>query len=330
MLVAVPPNTSLPPTIQSAAIEPAAASTCRAPAGLLEARTSKRATSATATLSPLPPLNPDAVLADDPLRFGLALAAAAKAQTKDLVVYNARYMQIAYPRGDVPALFGVCTDVVIRAYRALDIDLQELVHQSRTGATDTNIDHRRTELLRKFFAIHGEQLALSVYGEDYLPGDIVTYYRPQNKSSTAHIAVVTDVIAPSGRPMIAHNRGWGVQLEDALFVDQITGHYRFRGLGETAVAALPRNLALAAAKRPAVRIADAAHSKPIAPPPAAITDGNSQSLLTQPAGLPPAMGLGGPSSATASRTAQARCAPNTKPGNIAACRSPGAPLASQP
>ena len=150
-------------------------------------------------------------------------------------------MSISYPLGDVPALFGVCTDVVIRAYRALDIDLQELVHVTRSGPSDASIDHRRTELLRKFFATHGEQLLVSPYIEDYLPGDIVTYYRPQNKSSQSHIAVVTDVMAPSGRPMIAHNRGWGVQLEDALFVDQMTGHYRFRGLSTTAVtAALPR------------------------------------------------------------------------------------------
>ena len=177
------------------------------------------------------PISADPGLAEDPERFGLALSAAAKEQTKELVVYNAAYMTIAYPRGDVPMQFGVCTDVVIRAYRALDIDLQELVHLSRAAGSDPNIDHRRTELLRKFFAIYGEQLAVSPYIEDYRPGDIVTYYRPQNKSSTAHIAIVTDEIAPTGRPMIAHNRGWGVQLEDALFVDQMTGHYRFRGLG---------------------------------------------------------------------------------------------------
>ena len=177
------------------------------------------------------PVSADPGLAEDPERFGLALSAAAKEQTKELVVYNAAYMTIAYPRGDVPMQFGVCTDVVIRAYRALNIDLQELVHLSRAAGSDPNIDHRRTELLRKFFATYGEQLAVSPYIEDYRPGDIVTYYRPQNKSSTAHIAIVTDEIAPTGRPMIAHNRGWGVQLEDALFVDQMTGHYRFRGLG---------------------------------------------------------------------------------------------------
>jgi Domain of unknown function (DUF1287) len=159
MLAALPPDVHLPVTAPTV-VETASSASCRAPAGLLEART-KRDGSKLA--SPLPPLNPDVVLADDPLRFGLALSDAAKAQSQELVVYNARYMQIAYPRGDVPALFGVCTDVVIRAYRALDIDLQELVHQSRTGPTDTSIDHRRTELLRKFFATHGETLPVTPY-----------------------------------------------------------------------------------------------------------------------------------------------------------------------
>ena len=214
---------------------------CSASSGIFEAHGTRR---------PLSPLTPDLALAEDPLRFGQALADAAKAQTRELVIYNANYMTIAYPRGDVPSLFGVCTDVVIRAYRALDIDLQELVHDTRAGPSDTNIDHRRTELLRRFFAMQGEQLPVTSFIEDYLPGDIVTYYRPQNRSSTAHIAVVTSDIAPSGRPLIAHNRGWGVQLEDALFVDQMTGHYRFRGPSPAllAVVTAGRNSASAVVK----------------------------------------------------------------------------------
>ena len=92
-----------------------------------------------------------------------------------------------------------------------------------------NIDHRRTDTLRMFFAKHGQSLAPSAFGEDYKPGDIVTYYRPYSRVSRAHIAIVTDIIGPSGRPMIVHNRGWGPQIEDALFVDRLTGHYRFSG-----------------------------------------------------------------------------------------------------
>jgi uncharacterized protein YijF (DUF1287 family) len=166
----------------------------------------------------------------DATAFGLALSDAARAQLGDLVIYNPNYVRIAYPMGDVPSLFGVCTDVVVRAYRTLGIDLQALVQQTRSGRGDPNIDHRRVEVVRRFLARHGRALPVSEFPEDYQPGDIVTYYRPQNRVSTAHIAIVTDQIAPSGRPMIVHNRGWGPEMEDALFVDQITGHYRFSGM----------------------------------------------------------------------------------------------------
>jgi uncharacterized protein YijF (DUF1287 family) len=171
----------------------------------------------------------------DGTAFGRALSDAARAQLGDLVIYNPKYIHIAYPMGDVPSFFGVCTDVVVRAYRKLGIDLQVLIQETRSGTGDRNIDHRRVEVVRRFLARHGQPLQISDLPEDYQPGDIVTYYRPQNRSSTAHIAIVTDQIAPSGRPMIVHNRGWGPQLEDALFVDQITGHYRFTGLESPAI-----------------------------------------------------------------------------------------------
>jgi uncharacterized protein YijF (DUF1287 family) len=164
-----------------------------------------------------------------PDAFGLRLAAAAEAQVGQLVIYNDAYRRISYPMGDVPSLFGVCTDVIVRAYRAIGLDLQALVHEARAGRGDPSIDHRRTEILRRFFSAHGESLPVTSFAEDYRPGDIVTYHRPQNRGMRAHIAMVSSVMAPSGRPMIVHNRGWGPQLEDALFVDQITGHYRYRG-----------------------------------------------------------------------------------------------------
>ena len=164
--------------------------------------------------------------------FGARLAAAALEQTKDFVIYTAKYRHIAYPLGDLPALHGACSDVVVRAYRALGIDLQRLVQIARLGR-DPNIDHRRTETLRRLFARFGQSFSVSAFPEDYQPGDIVTYYRPFSRVSRAHIAIVADVLAPSGRPMIIHNRGWGPQLEDALFSDRMTGHYRFAGFART-------------------------------------------------------------------------------------------------
>lgn len=182
-----------------------------------------------ATLPPLlcvPEEAPRSAAISPSTNFGLALSAAAREQTKDFVIYNARYVSLAFPRGDTQPLYGVCTDVVVRAYRALGIDLQELIHASRLGRGDPSIDHRRVEVVRRFLARHGTSLAISEFAEDYRPGDIVTYHRPEGRISQYHIAIVTDRIAPSGRPLIAHNRGWGPQLEDALFVDRITGHYR--------------------------------------------------------------------------------------------------------
>lgn len=170
-----------------------------------------------------------ASLVPPPAEFGLKLAEAARAQVGGFVIYNDKYRSISYPMGDVPPLFGVCTDVVVRAYRALGLDLQELVHEAKSGSGDKNIDHRRTEVLRRFFKARGESLPITTFAEDYLPGDIVTYYRPQNRRNRSHIAIVSATVAPSGRPMIIHNRGWGPQIEDALFVDQITGHYRYSG-----------------------------------------------------------------------------------------------------
>ncbi len=177
----------------------------------------------------------------DPAEFGVALAAAALSQTREFVVYNDKYRRIAYPMGDVPSFYGVCTDVLIRAFRALSIDLQALVQQTRSGSGDPNIDHRRVDTLRRFFAAHGQSIPISEHAEDYRPGDIVSYWRPQNRHSRTHIAIVANEIGPSGRPMIIHNRGWGPQLEDGLFVDQLTGHYRFTGLRSAPVATPPRS-----------------------------------------------------------------------------------------
>jgi uncharacterized protein len=161
--------------------------------------------------------------------FGAELAAVARRQTSHFVFYNPAYMKIAYPMGDVPSYMGVCTDVVVRAYRALGIDLQELVHKSGAGSGDTNIDHRRVEVLRRFFARTGTTLPITANASDYKPGDIVTYYMPNGWLSKTHIAIVAAEKTATGVPLIVHNRGWGVQAEDWLFAEKITGHFRYGG-----------------------------------------------------------------------------------------------------
>ncbi|MEL6298215.1 MAG: DUF1287 domain-containing protein [Pseudomonadota bacterium] len=177
---------------------------------------------------PMPLPAPNASLKGD--AFGRAVARAALNQSGGIVIYSAKYQSMPFPMGDLPPMLGSCTEVVIRAYRRLGYDLQAAIQRARVGSGDRNIDHRRTNTLRKLFARAGAELPISPYPEDYRPGDIVTYYRPFSRVSRAHIAIVSDRIAPTGRPYIIHNRGYGVQLEDALFVDKMTGHYRFRPL----------------------------------------------------------------------------------------------------
>lgn len=161
--------------------------------------------------------------------FAQRLVVAARAQTATLTVYDPSYRKLDYPMGDVPWYLGVCTDVVVRAYRALGIDLQPLVHRARIGTGDRNIDHRRVVVLKKFFSRHGRSLPVSDDAKDYAPGDIVTYHVPDGTFSKTHIAIVSDRKSWSGVPLVIHNRGFGVQEEDWLFESKITGHYRYEG-----------------------------------------------------------------------------------------------------
>lgn len=159
--------------------------------------------------------------------YGVRLARAARRQTWIPAIYNPSYRQIPYPNGDVPWYFGVCTDVLVRAYRRLGVDLQVAVHHAGVGSGDTSIDHRRVEVLRRFFARAGQSLPASGDPADYKPGDIVSYYVPTGWYSKTHIAIVSDRKATGGAPLIIHNRGFGVVEENRLFAETITGHYRY-------------------------------------------------------------------------------------------------------
>jgi len=177
----------------------------------------------------------------DHTAFTQRLVAAAIERTTHHVRYEPAYVRIPYPNGDVPADTGVCTDEIIRIYRAVGIDLQKEVHedmqanfsaypnQTRWGLfhTDTNIDHRRVPNLMVFFRRRGEKLPLTTNAAVYMPGDLVTWDLGGN---VPHIGMVVDRMAEaSGRYMIVHNIGAGPKIEDALFNWKITGHYRYFG-----------------------------------------------------------------------------------------------------
>ncbi|MDR2915382.1 MAG: DUF1287 domain-containing protein [Tannerella sp.] len=165
------------------------------------------------------------------------LADSALVLTKQRVRYDPSYFKIDYPNGDIPADRGVCTDVVIRAYRKFGIDLQKEVHEDMRAnfskypknwglsGTDRNIDHRRVPNLMTFFTRHGVTKTISQLPEDYLPGDIVCW---NLGGGITHIGIVSNKrTANSRRHLIIHNIGAGQVLEDCLFGYKIIGHYRY-------------------------------------------------------------------------------------------------------
>jgi hypothetical protein len=169
------------------------------------------------------------------------LAEAAASQVGRTTSYDAAYVVLAYPGGDVPIERGVCTDVVVRAMREMDVDLQVAVHRDMSRAfgayprkwglkrPDSNIDHRRVPNLMTYFKRGGKSVPITTDPEDYRPGDFVTWELAGGR--LPHIGVVSTQRSHDGeRFMIVHNIGRGTQVEDVLFVPwigRITGHYRW-------------------------------------------------------------------------------------------------------
>ena len=154
-------------------------------------------------------------------------------------MYDPTYFSIAYPNGDVPAGKGVCTDVVIRSYRKLGVDLQRLVHEDMKAhfalypkkwglkKTDTNIDHRRVPNLMVFFSRFGKVKPITLQASDYVPGDIVCW---NLGGGITHIGLVVNKRSADGkRYCIVHNIGAGQVMEDVLFSWKIIGHYSYAG-----------------------------------------------------------------------------------------------------
>ena len=172
-------------------------------------------------------------------QFVRQLVAAALERTRHPEVYDGSYRKIAYPGGDVPDDRGVCTDVIIRAYRGVGIDLQKEVHEDMAahfliypklwGLTrpDPNIDHRRVPNLMVFFKRKGEVLPITRNPDDYRPGDLVCWDLGRG---ITHIGMVVDRKSADGkRYLIVHNIGAGPRLEDILFGYTIIGHFHYGG-----------------------------------------------------------------------------------------------------
>jgi uncharacterized protein YijF (DUF1287 family) len=175
----------------------------------------------------------------EPASFPCRLSAAAIKRIAQRVRYDPAYVVLEYPGGDVPAGTGVCTDVVIRSYRALGFDLQKFVHEDMKASfsaypknwglsrADKNIDHRRVPNLQKFFQRKGASLKISDKAEDYLPGDLIAW--DLNGKNLWHIGVV--VAAPAdldqSKVWFVHNIGGGPILDNDPLQWSIVGHYRW-------------------------------------------------------------------------------------------------------
>lgn len=165
------------------------------------------------------------------------LSQAAIDLTKKKVTYDGSYYSIPYPNGDVPEGIGVCTDVIVRSYRANGLDLQKEIHEDMSAnfdlypknwglkKPDSNIDHRRVPNLMTYFNRIGARLSITNNESDYSPGDIVAW---DLGGGVTHIGMVVNALSnDQKRYQIVHNIGGGQVLEDCLFDYNIIGHYRF-------------------------------------------------------------------------------------------------------
>jgi uncharacterized protein YijF (DUF1287 family) len=176
-------------------------------------------------------------LATTPNETAAHVVAAAKARIGVTKTYDPAYVGLDYPNGDVPNDRGVCTDVVVRALRIINVDLQKEIHEDMKtnfaaypknwglSRPDKNIDHRRVPNLMTYWSRQGLSLPVTDTPADYLPGDIVAV---RLDNGLLHVAIVSDTLARGNRRKIIHNIGYGTVEEDRLFDFKIIGHYRLK------------------------------------------------------------------------------------------------------
>ena len=148
----------------------------------------------------------------------ILLADSAKTLEDHDVVYDPSYRVIPYPNGDVPTKIGVCTDVVIRAFRkAFGWDLQKSVFEYRKSKkmpTNPNIDHRRAKNLMAYFD-HVKELKNSPNGE-YKKGNIIIWKLGGGK---LHIGICVE------NNIIIHNICCGQEVEPMYGHNKVIRNY---------------------------------------------------------------------------------------------------------
>lgn len=179
-------------------------------------------------------------LIDRPRTTADKIVNGAKSEILRGVRYDASYLPIAYPNGDVPEDQGACTDVIVRALRAAGFDLQKLMHEdmrrnfrlypSKWGlpGPDPNIDHRRVPNHLVFMRRFARELPIDVNGEHartWKPGDLV--YWDLNGCGLTHCGVISDDFGTNGLRQVIHNIGPCASQDDCLTNWKIIGHFRY-------------------------------------------------------------------------------------------------------
>lgn len=156
----------------------------------------------------------------------------ARRQLARPALYDPEYRRIGYPMGDVAPDRGVCTDVIVRAFRHAGVDLQREIHEDarrnrraypRIARLDRNIDHRRVPNQVAWLRRHGQV----VRDGRWLPGDVVAWKLP---GGLDHVGIVSSRRNAQGEPLIIHNIRQTAE-EDVLRAWRLVGHYRYPAEG---------------------------------------------------------------------------------------------------
>lgn len=172
-----------------------------------------------------------------PLSNGVAAKIVAGAKAQIGTRYDAAYVSIAYPDGDVEASRGACTDVVIRAFRAAGFDLQRRIHEDMKAnwslypkkwglaAPNPSIDHRRVPNQIAYLQHRAKVLSTSVDQstlKQWQPGDVVYW---KTSATQLHTGILSDGVDADGIPLVIHNGSICVE-DNCLTRWPIIGHFR--------------------------------------------------------------------------------------------------------
>lgn len=150
---------------------------------------------------------------------------------------------MTYPMGDVPENMGVCSDVIVRAFRNAGYDLQKLIYKDsqrhrkrypgiwRGGKRpDRSIDHRRVNNLLPYFSAHFKLINRKIGDHNratLLPGDIV-FMDTLNRAGPSHVGIISNILGKNGYPKVINNWTVGYKTSEMELLPHIPVTHHFR------------------------------------------------------------------------------------------------------